>query len=232
MFRRGHHRDIGLILSNLNTQLFREHQCYFGGGTAIVLMHGEFRESVDMDFLVADSNCFRELRLLAKAGFSNFLRANAISIAPQRELKIDQYGIRAQIALGERGVKFEIIHEGRIQFETPKISDQICGITTLTALDLIASKLLANSDRWADAGVFSRDLIDLAMMTPSPKLLRSGLEKAESAYGNSVARDLQSAIARLQANPDILDRCISVMGIEIPKALLWQRIRALGKVVD
>jgi len=32
---------------------------------------------------------------------------------------------------------------------------------------MATSKLLANSDRWADEGVFNRDVIDLAMMQPS-----------------------------------------------------------------
>ncbi|MBM3349738.1 MAG: nucleotidyl transferase AbiEii/AbiGii toxin family protein, partial [Betaproteobacteria bacterium] len=30
------------------------HQCFFGGGTAITLRHGEYRESVDIDFLISD----------------------------------------------------------------------------------------------------------------------------------------------------------------------------------
>lgn len=48
---------------------------------------------------------------------------------------------------------------------------------------MATSKLLANSDRWGDDGVFSRDLIDLAMMRPSLGLLRQAVAKAEQAYG-------------------------------------------------
>lgn len=232
MFVREHHLDIALVLSNLDASLFRAHHCYFGGGTAIVLLNNEFRESVDIDFLVSDSESFRDLRLMAKAGFDNFFRTGAARIKPLRDVKIDQYGIRAQLDVGERGIKFEIISEGRIKFDTPGIEHHVCGIATLTALDLVASKLLANSDRWADAGVFCRDLIDLAMLQPSMKLFCAGMEKAEAAYGNSVGRDLLSAIERLRLNPAILERSISALGIQVPQALLWQRIKALGKLVE
>jgi hypothetical protein len=43
----------------------------------------------------------------------------------------------------------------------------VCGIATLTPLNMLTSKSLANSDRWNDDGVFNRDVIDLAMMNPS-----------------------------------------------------------------
>jgi hypothetical protein len=48
----------------------------------------------------------------------------------------------------------------------------VCGIATLTPLDMLTSKLLANSDRWNDDGVFNRDVIDLAMMSPPLPMLR------------------------------------------------------------
>ena len=38
------------------------------------------------------------------------------------------------------------------------------GVSTPTRLDMATSKLLANSAALADDGVFSRDVIDLAMM--------------------------------------------------------------------
>ena len=46
------------------------------------------------------------------------------------------------------------------------------GFSALTILDMAACKLLANSDRWADDGVFSRVLTDLAMIQPKLSLLR------------------------------------------------------------
>ena len=43
---------------------------------------------------------------------------------------------------------------------------------------MTASKLLANSDRWADDGVFSRDLIDLAMLQPEVALVAPGYRQS------------------------------------------------------
>lgn len=96
---------------------------------------------------------------------------------------------------------------------------------------LAASKLLAHSDRPADDGVFSRDVIDLAMMNLPLPLLRKALTKAEQACGVAVTRDLGKAIHRLQNRPDWLERCMQAMAIPtVPKALLWQKIRRLRQL--
>lgn len=52
-----------------------------------------------------------------------------------------------------------------------------------SARGLATSKLLANSDRQADDGVFSRYLIDLAMMDLPLPHLRAAVDKATQAYG-------------------------------------------------
>ena len=83
-----------------------------------------------------------------------------------------------------------MVREARIELELPKPEDMVCGVATLSVLDLASSKLLANSDRQADDGVFSRDLIDLAMMSLPLPTLRAAMNKASKAYGGAVARDL------------------------------------------
>ena len=122
-------------------------------------------------------------------------------------------------------IKFEIILEGRIQLDSPDSQDEICGIATLTHLDMVTSKLLANSDRWRDDAVFSRDLIDLAMMEPNQKLMQVATAKAEKAYGHSIRQDLNKAIIRMQTEDSWMERCMQALSIDIPKALLWQKIR-------
>ena len=92
---------------------------------------------------------------------------------------------------------------------------------------MATSKLLANSAALADDGVFSRDVIDLAMMG----LALPALAKAEQAYGPSVARDLGKAIDRLQNRQGWLARCMHVMAMQLPKAVLWQKVRALRRIV-
>lgn len=76
----------------------------------------------------------------------------------------------------------------RMPLDRPALSDQICGVPTLIALDMAAEKLLANSDRWHDDSVFSRDLIDLAMIDLPKKLMMNALTKAEQAYGFAVRK--------------------------------------------
>jgi hypothetical protein len=79
-------------------------------------------------------------------------------------------------------IKQEIVSEGRIELETPGPEDRVCGVATLTRLDMATSKLLANADRWADDATLSRDLIDLAMMDLTHDLLEAALTKAGAPY--------------------------------------------------
>ncbi len=102
-----------------------------------------------------------------------------------------------------------------IALQTPPASDQVCGVSALTALDLATSKLLANTDRQADDGVFSRDLIDLTMMDLPLPQLRSAVDKATQAYGPAITRDLAKAIDRAE---------------QLPKAMVWQKIRRLNRL--
>ncbi len=62
MFKRPHHQRIALVLESMNSTLLREHKCLFGGGTAIALRYQEYRESVDIEFLVSDLPSYRNLR--------------------------------------------------------------------------------------------------------------------------------------------------------------------------
>jgi hypothetical protein len=136
------------VLEQLNSALLKEHHCYFGGGTAIALLQNEYRESVDIDFLVADINSYRELRQLLTGPHGIHSIANKDShLVLAREIRADQYGIRTFIESGNTKIKFEIVLEGRISFDIPGPNDVIGDIATLSRLDLMASKLLANSDR-------------------------------------------------------------------------------------
>ena len=96
---------------------------------------------------------------------------------------------------------------------------------------MATSKLLANSDRWRDDGVFNRDVIDLAMINPSLDLLRRAVAKAETAYGQAIREDLDKAIQQLQDRHDRLERCMEALAMELPKAVVWKRLRALRKVL-
>ena len=229
MFEREHHRRVASVLEALDAELLAANACLFGGGTAIALKFNEYRESVDLDFMVSDRAGYRALRALLTGprGVNAIARPGA-TLQQAREVRADQYGVRTMLTIDGVEIKFEIVLEGRISLEPPGQSDRLCGVATLTPLDMVTSKLLANSDRWADDAVLSRDLIDLAMMVPSKKLLRQAIDKAAGAYA-TIEADLAKAIAHLLDRPGRLEHCMKAMRVSVPKALLWEHIKALSK---
>jgi Nucleotidyl transferase AbiEii toxin, Type IV TA system len=232
MFSRSHHQRIAHVLASLDGALLREHGCLFGGGTCVALRYGEYRESVDVDFLVSDPAGYRALRrlLTSARGINAIVRTGALPLLSARELRADQYGIRTALKMDGHAIKFEIVREARFELEAPGLLDEVCGVGTLTPLDLATSKLLANADRQGDDGVFSRDVIDLAMMRLRLPMFRKARAKAELAYGEAVATDLGKAIERLQTRRGWLERCMEAMAMTIPKVVLWQNIRALHRM--
>jgi hypothetical protein len=209
-----------------------EHQCFFGGGTAIALRYGEFRESVDIDFLISDIGLYGKVRndIRDHHDLSPLLLPGK-TLELIRELRTDQYGIRTVIGIGEAKIKLEIISEGRISFDLPEPKEFIDGIPSLTRLDSIASKLLVNSDRYADDSVYSRDLIDLAMMKPTKKELHLAMEKAKKAYGDSIQRDLVRSIDYLFQREKRLDKCTDYLKIDLPVSVIYQNIQKLKDYV-
>jgi hypothetical protein len=231
LFEREHHRRIATVLAALDADLLAANACLFGGGTAMSLRYGEYRESIDIDFLVSSLRGYRQLRqrLTGPDGVGALAKPGQVLHAV-REVRADQYGLRTMLRVDNIDIKFEIVLEGRIELQAPGADDQLCGVATLTPLDMATSKLLANSDRWRDDAVLSRDLIDLAMMKPSKPLLRQALSKAEAAYGDSVQADLTKATKDLRLRPHRLDLCMAAMCITtVPKAVLWTRIKALTR---
>lgn len=231
MFKRIHHQAIAQVLHALDADLLRKHDCLFGGGTVIAMRYGEFRESVDIDFLVSSATGYRELRQLVGASLSPLFRDETLPFTTLRDVRTDQYGIRSMLQVVGQDIKFEIVREGRIELDAPGSKDNVCGVATLRPLDMAASKLLANSDRWYDDGTFNRDLIDLAMMRPTLKLLESGVSKAQGAYGDTILLDLAKAIDRVEKRTDWLERCMQAMAMDVPKAVLWKQVRRLRKVL-
>lgn len=191
---------------------------------------GEFRESIDIDFLVSDAGRYRELRqsLRGAVNLASLTRSGVASLPLVRELRMDQYGLRGFVDIGSVPIKLEIVSEGRVMFAPPGTADEVCGVATLLWGDLATSKLLTNADRWHDASVFSRDVIDLAFMELPPRHLAPALRKATDAYGRTVAMDLQRALEILRERDGRLTPCISVLSIRQPPASVLQKLRLLG----
>lgn len=151
MYSRPHHQRIQTVLESLNAERLLRHHCLFGGGTAIVLTHGEYRASVDVGFIVSSVEGHRELRSLVNAEGITALMQPPLPL--KREVKIDQYGIRCALEIDGTPIKYEIVFEGRVPLADPLPEQRVNGVWTLAREDQIATKLMANSDRWADKSV-------------------------------------------------------------------------------
>lgn len=226
MFERPHHQHIAAVLAHLNSDLLCENRCLFGGGTAIALAFGEYRESVDIDFMCDDKDGYRRLRSLVDQ--SGLAWAFSPEVKLEREPRVDQYGIRSAVSMGgARPIKFEIVFESRITLDAPRPEERICGVWRLTDVDLVASKLMANADRWRDDSVMSRDLIDLAMMSPDPAVMAAGRAKAELAYGSSVANSFVKAKTELLERSNRLRICMQGMGMTLSETELRRAVTRL-----
>ena len=113
MFKRAHHQRVARILDALNAQLLTEAGCYFGGGTAIVLLLNEYRESVDVDLLCASHEGYRTLRNAVNENSLGPLLTQAMPLA--RAVRADRYGIRTFLMVDDVPIKFEIVREDRIR---------------------------------------------------------------------------------------------------------------------
>ena len=225
MFTRPHHQRIAKVLKSLDADLLKRHNCLFAGGTAIALGYGEYRESVDMDFLVSDLASYRYLRnLVREQGLQALMKSNDADQLQTSEIRSDQYGIRTKVFVEGKPIKFQIVLEGRIGLAKPGKKDSILGVASLTRLDMAASKLLGNSDRGLDMGMHCRDVIDLAMLNLSKSEFDEATTKADAAYGEAILKDLAKVIGMLGEANGLLERCMKAMDVSVPRALLWQNI--------
>ena len=232
MFNRPHHQRVAKVLESLDGDLLKQHNCLFAGGTAIALRYGEYRESVDIDFLVSDLASYRHLRnLVREQGLQSLMRSTDAGQLQASGIRSDQYGIRTKVFVQGKPIKFEIVLEGRIALAKPRKKDSILGVATLTTLDMAASKLLANSDRGLDMGMHCRDVIDLAMLNLSKTEFFEAATKSKAAYGEAILKDLARVIDRLGEENCLLERCMKAMDISVPRALLWQNISKVKSLI-
>lgn len=214
-FIRPRHASIARVLQNLDAARLSQWGCYFAGGTAIAMTHGEYRESVDIDFLCASQQGYSQLRSAL-----NFLTLAPLlppdsPIQVLREVRADMYGVRTVLGFEDLKIKFEIVFEARIALEGDGTSLALAlGVPLLSTQDMFAEKLLANADRGIDSSVFDRDMIDLLSL----KLIHKNVpqvawHKTRGAYGASIDRALLQGLTRLQ-NEAWLARCCQSMAIE------------------
>jgi hypothetical protein len=210
MFSRPHHQRIFQLLSALDAELLRQSECYFGGGTALVLLLGEYRESRDIDFLCSSVEGYRTLRnVVFDSGLKGLFQQ---PVKELREVRSDQYGVRSVLEVDGIGISFEIVREGRIDLRGD--TQTKLPVTTLSRTDLFAEKLLANADRFNDEAVKSRDLIDLAVMIEGWNgIPPEAWDKAKAAYGESAVQAFRKGIDFL-SRPPYFARCCEQLAID------------------
>ena len=224
-FQRAHHTAILNVLRAIDGDLLAKSKCYFGGGTAIVLNLGEYRESIDIDFLCADKDGYRELRTLIanKPNLDNILREGA-ELKVLREVRADMYGLRTMVESNGAKIKLEIVKESRIDL-TGSI-DLRFGVPVLDRDLMYAEKLLANSDRYCAPEVLSRDILDLSVMISRwGAVPESAWDVATDAYGKKIRDDYDAAIDKIRV-PEWMDKC--TQGMEISTELAGEILALHG----
>jgi hypothetical protein len=210
MFKRPHHQLVQQVLSALNADFLRENKCYFGGGTRIVMELDEYRESLDIDLLCADSGGYRSIRSTVSEHSLGSLLSKQLPLA--REVRADRYGIRTFFDVDGAKIKFEIVSEGRINLEAVNLDGLV--IPALDRVSCFAEKLLANADRWGDKSVMSRDIIDIAFMVSHWGVIpQEAFVKAENAYGSVIHNNLENAATLLQDDPIYRAHCIDALDV-------------------
>jgi hypothetical protein len=213
------------LLQAIRPEVLRHHACFFAGGTVIALRYGEYRESVDVDFACATLEGYRGIREHVASGTFQWMLSSPLNMI--REIRIDQYGVRTAFEIDGEKIKFEIIHESYIAHDVPQPSDRVCGVWSLTRGDLVATKLMANADRWPDSALAYRDLIDLAMLAENDRLDPSGVAKATAAYGATIRGGFDRAKAFLLNNPEKLTRAMVDLSMTMPLDVLVARLSRL-----
>ncbi|WP_250623070.1 nucleotidyl transferase AbiEii/AbiGii toxin family protein [Pinirhizobacter soli] len=207
MFSRLHHQQIHKVLSSLNSALLSEAKCYFGGGTAIALLLGEYRESVDIDFLCSDRDGYRLLRnALAPPKLGKVVTT---SVTYLREVRMQRDKVSTLLDVEGAKIRLEFVLEGRIEISGE--DNAALGVPVLSRSDMYAEKLLANADRGLDRSAAARDMIDLAMMIdawgPIPQV---SVDKVDAVYGESIYRSFDQVLGTLQIG-DYLSECLKAM---------------------
>lgn len=218
-FKLEHHNKILAILDSFNPEVLKAGLAYFGGGTLLALDFEEYRWSKDIDFISSvTSSGYKYIRTVVfDSGYEALFRdLSRIRIGRGTT---DQYGIRMIVLIDDIPIKTEIIAEVRFELDPPRYP-QWSPVACLSLNDCFTAKLLANSDRFMDDSVESRDLIDLAVLRLHASIPKVALKKAEQAY--EVVRQLEKAVQRFQARPDYRQECFETLQIDrsqIPKII-------------
>lgn len=184
----------------MNHPMLLDSKCWFGGGTAIVLRLGEYRRSLDVDFLCSDPDGYREIRNALIDNGPGALFSDEVTSA--RGIRADHYGVRMFLEYRGQSIKFEIVRESRIRVEGEP--DPVLRVPTLLVRDMFAEKLLANADRCMDRSTAYRDAIDLGRLIEAyGPIPGDALAKAVAAYGEDIERKAVWVVNKLSSQDEM-----------------------------
>lgn len=217
-YRRPLHQRIASILARMDARFLERARCYFGGGTQLVMSHGEFRESRDIDLLVASAEGLRMIRETVNERSLGAIFKERIFL--EREVRTERDAIRTYIQEDEKAapIKFEIIVEGRIALDGAM--DAALGVPILSPTCAVAEKLLANADRGRAKEHRSRDVVDLAFVSLAldEATFLAARQLALAPYGQSVDRELGEVLKMLELDAKYRALCLSDLLVEDTKA--------------
>lgn len=228
-FKRHDSNCIAQVLHSLDTELLDRCKCFFGGGAAIALALGEFRQSTGIDFWVSDMEGYGELkeRITSEDEFASILKPG-MYIEQIRPVRPNQFGVATMLRVDGMPIKFEILLEfqGGLRFDSS--STHICGVRTLNPVDMLATKLMANTNRWERDEAFNRDLIDMALMQPTSEVMAQAMSKVRQTIDRDrFEPNLGKAITRMQERDGWLSTCLDQLHVTVPHADVLQLIKNL-----
>ncbi len=196
-YKHKRHETIAKALANFNADFLEKNNVLFGGGTRIAMELGEYRESVDIDFLCPDIQSYREVRKQVTSNALGDITRKPFDLA--REVRFDRYGVRTVINVDDTPIKLELVSfadyrlkkDDTTPFPVPSIDRESCYVT----------KLLAHADRSAMPD--KKDFIDLMMMyshwgAPS----QNAWAEVERHYGQAPKQTLEKALNSFIHNPE------------------------------
>lgn len=202
-----------------------QHHCLLGGGAAAVLTRGEYREVRRIELCCHSVDAYRAIRSSVASQDAGWLFKEPTTVV--REPHFDRHGIRLTAVLEGIAIKIQIILESRFTMLAPPAEGRLEGVWTLSGEDLVATKLTANADRYADDSFMSRDIIDLAMIANDGWLSPSGVAKARSVYQRGIDTTFVRAKAMLLDNDAHLARCMRELKMTLSVQELRTRVERL-----
>jgi hypothetical protein len=222
IFRRERHRKVQALLAAFDASLLSRCNTLFAGGARIVLALGEYRDSHGVFFRCPDAEGYVELRFAVSSLGHDVLfkpdRSRELRIS--REIRFNQYGLWFPVEIEGETIRVWMLREASIELD-PGVRPEGLPVDCLSLTDCYAEKLMANSDRWADRQVLSRDLIDLSALRRSVgPIPEEAWQKVEEAYGMFGRSNLLKALLAFTGDAAYQQQCFQELHVDEPEEIL------------